>query len=81
MMNFIFMILLFFLLAIGFMYAVSSEGHNPTPRQIKNRIILRRKWRRFKKVLAIDEVLAPFVGGLILIFALILITFRMEGLI
>ena len=36
-----------FLLVIGLMYAVSSEGSNPTPMQIKNRIKMRRAWRKF----------------------------------
>ena len=79
--NFLFILLLFFIMVFGLMYAVSTEGRNPTPRQIKNRIILKRKWRKFKKALAVDDVLSPFLGGLILIFALVLITFKMEGLI
>ena len=38
-----------FLLCIGLMYAVSSEGSNPTPTQIKNRIKMRRWWRKVKR--------------------------------
>ena len=29
-------------LVIGLMYAVSSEGNNPTPQQIKNQIVCNR---------------------------------------
>ena len=71
-----------FLLVIGLMFAVSSEGSsNPTPRQIKNRIIMRRKWRKFKKMLAVDEVIAPFVGALILIFFITVFVFKVHGVI
>ena len=70
-----------FLLVIGLMYAVSSEGSNPTPTQIKNRIIMRRKWRKFKKMLAVDEVIAPFVGGIILIFFITIFVFKVHGVI
>ena len=70
-----------FLLVIGLMYAVSSEGSNPTPMQIKNRIKMRRAWRKFKRTLAIDEVLAPFIGGLILIFFITVFVFKVHGVI
>ena len=57
-----------FLLVIGLMFAVSSEGSsNPTPRQIKNRIIMRRKWRKIKKALTPDEVIFPFLMGVLII--------------
>jgi len=80
-MEFLIIVGAFFLLAIGLMFAVSSNGHNPTPTQIKNRIIMRRKWRKFKKMLAVDEVIAPFVGGLIIIFFVLVFTFKLHGVI
>ena len=80
-MEFILFMVVVIVLVLGLMFAVSSEGKNPTPTQIKNRIIMRRKWRKFKKMLAVDEVIAPFVGGLILIFALVVITFKIHGVI
>ena len=80
-MEFLIIVGAFFLLAIGLMFAVSSNGHNPTPRQIANRIIMRRKWRKFKKMLAVDEVIAPFVGGIIIIFFVLVFTFKLHGVI
>ena len=38
---------------------------NPTPQQIKNRIILRRKWRKIKKALTPDEIIFPMMLGII----------------
>lgn len=43
------------LLVIGLMYAVSSEGNNPTPQQIKNQIVFNRWVRKWKKRLNIFE--------------------------
>ena len=40
-MEYITFIFISFLLVIGLMYAVSSGGGNPTPTQIKNRIVLK----------------------------------------
>ena len=40
---------------------------NPTPQQIKNRIVLRRKWRKIKKALTPDEVIFPFLMGVLII--------------
>ena len=80
-MEFILFMVVVIVLVLGLMFAVSSEGKNPTPTQIKNRIIMRRKWRKFKKMLAVDEVIAPFIAGLILIFALVVITFKIHGVI
>ena len=40
---------------------------NPTPQQIKNRIILRRKWRKIKKALKPDDIIFPFFFGLLLL--------------
>ena len=38
---------------------------NPTPQQIKNRIILRRKWRKIKKALKPDDIIFPMMLGII----------------
>ena len=47
-MEYILSVAVFFLLAIGLMYAVSSEGSNPTRQQMRNRIKMQRRWKRFK---------------------------------
>ena len=80
-MEFILFMAVVIVLVLGLMFAVSSEGHNPTPTQIKNRIVMQRKWKKFKRMLAVDEVIAPFVAGVILIFALVVITFKIHGVI
>jgi len=54
-MEFIAFNILFFLLVIGLMYAVSSGGGNPTPTQIKNRIVFNRWVKKWKKRLNIFE--------------------------
>ena len=43
------------------------ESDNPTPTQIKNRIIMRRKWKKIKKALTPDEVIFPFLMGVLII--------------
>ena len=70
-----------FLLAIGLMYAVSSEGRNPTPRQIRNRIAWNRWKRKWIKRLTPDEVIAPFIGGLLILFVVVLFTMKLHGVI
>ena len=80
-MEYILSVAVFFLLAIGLMYAVSSEGSNPTRQQMRNRIKMQRRWKRFKRTLKVDEVLAPFIGGLILIFFVLVFTFKLNGVI
>ena len=55
-----------FLLTVGLMYSV-SENDNPTPTQIKNRIVCRRRWRKIKKALTPDEVVFPFLMGILII--------------
>ena len=42
-------------------------SHNPTPQQIKNRIILRRKWRKIKRALKPDDIIFPMLLGIIAI--------------
>tara|TARA_X000001388_G_scaffold25737_1_gene17963 strand:- start:923 stop:1165 length:243 start_codon:yes stop_codon:yes gene_type:complete len=70
-----------FLLMIGLMFAVSSEGSNPTRQQMRNRIAFNRWKRKMIRALKVDEVLAPFIGGLILIFFILVFTFKLHGVI
>ena len=59
-MEYITFIFISFLLVIGLMYAVSSGGGNPTPTQIKNRIVFNR-WKRKRQkrihILAQEQIL------------------------
>ena len=48
--NMLFAVGLTFLLTVGLMYSV-SENDNPTPTQIKNRIICRRRWKKITVIL------------------------------
>ena len=59
-MEFIAFNILFFLLVIGLMYVVSSGGGNPTPTQIKNRIVFnrwKRKWLKRLNILEQEQIL------------------------
>ena len=56
-------------LVIGLMYAVSSEGNNPTPQQIKNQIVFNRWVRKWKKRLNIFEQEQVF-GMILLVIGL-----------
>ena len=62
--NLLFIVALTFLLTLGLMYAVSGDD-NPTPTQIRNRIIMRRKWRKIKKALTPDDIIFPMLLGLL----------------
>tara|TARA_R100001230_G_C5566379_1_gene89460 strand:+ start:45 stop:335 length:291 start_codon:yes stop_codon:yes gene_type:complete len=62
--NLLFAVALTFLLTVGLMYAVSGND-NPTPTQIRNRIIMRRKWRKIKKALTPDDIIFPMLLGLL----------------
>ena len=64
--NLLFAVALTFLLTVGLMYSV-SENDNPTPTQIKNRIVCRRRWRKIKKALTPDEVVFPFLMGVLIL--------------
>ena len=68
-MEFIAFNVLFFLLVIGLMHAVSSEGSNPTPTQIKNRIVFNRWKRKWKKRLNIFEQ-GQILGMILLVIGL-----------
>ena len=61
--------ILFFLLVIGLMYAVSSGGGNPTPQQIKNRIVFNRWKRKWLKRLNIFEQ-GQILGMILLVIGL-----------
>ena len=68
-MEYITFIFISFLLVIGLMYAVSSEGGNPTPTQIKNRIVFnrwKRKWKKRLNILEHEQV----IGMILLIVGL-----------
>ena len=43
------------------------ESDNPTPTQIKNRIIMRRKWRKIKKALKPADIIFPMLLGIIVL--------------
>ena len=62
--NLLFAVALTFLLTLGLMFAVSGND-NPTPTQIRNRIIMRRKWRKIKKALTPDDIIFPMLLGLL----------------
>ena len=68
-MEYIAFIMVSFLLVIGLMYAVSSEGGNPTPRQIKNRIVFNRWIKKWKKRLNIFEQ-EQILGMILLVIGL-----------
>ena len=53
-----------FLLVVGLMFATSGND-NPTPAQIRNRIIMRRRWRKIKRALRPDDIIFPMLLGLL----------------
>ena len=48
---------------------------NPTPQQIKNRIILRRKWKNFKKIFSLDDEVIAFMFGVVVFLAVVMLFF------
>jgi hypothetical protein len=68
-MEYITFIFISFLLVIGLMYAVSSEGGNPTPTQIKNKIVFNRWIKKWKKRLNIFEQ-EQILGMILLVIGL-----------
>lgn len=52
-----------------------------TPNQIKNQIIWNRYKRKWIKRLTPDEVIAPFIGGLLILFVVVLFTMKLHGVI
>ena len=52
-----------------------------TPKQIANRIIWNRFKRKWIKRLTPDEVIAPFIGGLLILFVVVLLTMKLHGVI
>ena len=69
-----------FLLIGGMMYAVSTEGDNPTPTQIRNRIIFRRWVRKWKRKLTPDEIIFPMLLGIIILGAVGFLAIRLGGI-
>ena len=58
------------------------ESDNPTPQQIKNRIIIKRKWRNFKKIFSLqDEVIAFMFGVVVFLTVVILFFSKLHGVI
>ena len=52
---------------------------NPTPQQIKNRIILRRKWRKIKRALKPDDVIFPMMLGILALFLVGYLAIKLGG--
>ena len=48
---------------------------NPTPQQIKNRIILNRKWKNFKKIFSLDDEVIAFMFGVVVFLAVVMLFF------
>ena len=78
-MEYIISIAIAFLLIGGLMFAVSTEGDNPTPTQIRNRIIFRRWVRKWKRKLTPDEIIFPMLLGIIILGAVAFLTIRLGG--
>ena len=68
-MEYIAFIFISLLLVVGLMYAVSSGGGNPTPQQIKNRIVFNRWKRKWQKRLNIFEQ-EQILGMILLVIGL-----------
>ena len=79
-MEYIISIAIAFLLIGGLMFAVSSEGDNPTPTQIKNRIIFKRWIRKWKRKLTPDEIIFPMLLGIIILGAVSFLAIRLGGI-
>ena len=62
--NLILAVAVSFLLVVGLMFATSGND-NPTPAQIRNRIIMRRRWRKIKRALRPDDIIFPMLLGLL----------------
>tara|TARA_R100000231_G_C5305605_1_gene158870 strand:+ start:458 stop:634 length:177 start_codon:yes stop_codon:yes gene_type:complete len=58
------------------MFYLKGEKMNITQKIKRRRMI--RKW---KKILTPDEVIAPFVGGLVFLFVIVVFTFKLHGVI
>ena len=79
-MEYVISIAIAFLLIGGLMFAVSSEGDNPTPTQIKNRIIFKRWIRKWKRKLTPDEIIFPMLLGIIILGAVSFLAIRLGGI-
>lgn len=76
-MEYIISIAIAFLLIGGLMFAVSTEGDNPTPTQIRNRIIFRRWIKKWKRKLTPDEIIFPMLLAIIILGAVAFLTIRL----
>ena len=52
-----------------------------TSKQIANQIIWNRWKRKWIKRLTPDEVIAPFIGGLLILLVVVLFTMKLHGVI
>ena len=48
---------------------------------ITQKIKRRRMMRKIKRALTPDDVIAPFVGGLVFLFVIVVFTFKLHGVI
>ena len=55
-------------------------SENPTPQQIKNRIVLRRKWRKIKKALKPDDIIFPMMLGIIALSLVSYLAIKLGGI-
>ena len=79
-MEYVISIAIAFLLIGGLMFAVSTEGSNPTPTQIRNRIIFRRWVKKWKRKLTPDEIIFPMLLGIIILGAVGFLAIRLGGI-
>tara|TARA_B100001939_G_C16542288_1_gene446796 strand:+ start:178 stop:396 length:219 start_codon:yes stop_codon:yes gene_type:complete len=54
-------------------------SENPTPQQIKNRIVLRRKWRKIKRALKPDDIIFPMMLGIIALSLVSYLAIKLGG--
>ena len=58
------------------------ESDNPTPQQIKNRIIIKRKWRNFKKIFSLQDEVIAFMFGVVVFLTVVMFFFaKLHGVI
>ena len=55
---------------------------NPTPEQIKNRIIIKRKWKNFKRIFSLQDEVIAFMFGVIVFLSVVMLFFaKLHGVI
>ena len=48
---------------------------NPTPQQIKNRIMCKRRWKNFKKIFSLQDEVIAFMFGVVVFLAVVILFF------